>query len=119
MTAGLAALRILTHKEIARINALGDRLRHGMRQRSADSGVDVQANGVGSIIGIHFSEVPVTDYEEATRADTHSLTALHLSLLNAGIFIAPRGFSCISTAMTETEIDEFLASFQDAVIRLA
>nr|MDJ0820156.1 hypothetical protein [Desulfobacterales bacterium] len=36
---------------------------------------------------------------------------LHLELMNRGIFIAPRGFCCISTPMTEKEIDHTINAF--------
>ncbi len=49
MAAGIASLELLTPEVIARINALGGRLRRGMSAALADAGVTATVQGIGSL----------------------------------------------------------------------
>lgn len=92
MSAGLAALELLSPEEIARINGLGERLRAGL----GDLGYEV--NGSGSLLRI----VGDTD-----------MPALWWRLYRSGILIAQDGLLSVSTAMTEAVIDKVLARFAE------
>ena len=54
MVAGIAAMEAYPAAEVARINALGDRLRAGFNAAIARSGIAGQATGYGSFVGVHF-----------------------------------------------------------------
>jgi glutamate-1-semialdehyde 2,1-aminomutase len=108
MAAGLATLTELTPAAYEHLNRLGELARQRLRQAFARLGIPAQITGVGSIFAIHFTTEPVTDYRSAQRgANPQLLRRLHLGLLNEGVIIAPRGMGCISTPMTEAEV-EFL-----------
>src|SRR5205085_9602218 len=85
MAAGLAALEALPAKEIERINLLGDRLRNGLRAGLREKRMAAQVTGLGSLVGLHFTDQPVRDYRSAIRADREMMLSLNLSLLNHGI----------------------------------
>lgn len=85
MRTGLAALDLLDEVEIARINGLGERLRHGLQA----AGFDVV--GRGSLLQIHGGE--------------HQ-RELWWRLYEAGVLVTPNGLTCISTPMDEAVIDE-------------
>jgi glutamate-1-semialdehyde 2,1-aminomutase len=106
MAAGLIAMQLLTRAEIARINSLGERLRDGIRRICSSPTSQVRVTGMGSLLQLHFSNSNIQDYRSAATGDKALMHLLHLSLLNCGVFIAPRGLMCISTAISEGEIDE-------------
>jgi glutamate-1-semialdehyde 2,1-aminomutase len=54
---------------------------------------------------------------EVDSASAELSRLLHLELLNRGIFAAVRGMFCISTAMSDHEIDETLEAI-DAALHL-
>src|SRR5439155_25492099 len=57
LTAGLAVLTELERPGVLeRINALGDRLRDGLRERAARHELPLVAGGYGSIVGVHFGD---------------------------------------------------------------
>lgn len=85
MRAGVAALELLDHGEIARINALGDRLRQGLEA----AGFDVV--GRGSLLQIHGGE---------------NQRELWWRLYEAGVLVTPNGLTCVSTPMDEDVIDD-------------
>ncbi|MBX6323241.1 MAG: aminotransferase class III-fold pyridoxal phosphate-dependent enzyme [Rhodospirillaceae bacterium] len=122
MAAGLAGLTcVLSAAALARLNGLGDSLRQRLDDLIARHGVPMQATGVGSLVGLHFTRRPVrstadlaTDGAGAARRD--KLKALmHLDLLAQGIHCARRGYLSLSLPMGEAEIDRFCAAFDEVL----
>jgi glutamate-1-semialdehyde 2,1-aminomutase len=89
MRAGLAALELLTPAEIARINALGDRLRAGL------AALGHTVHGRGSL----------------TRVIAADEDAGWWRLYRAGVLIGRHGLLCVSTPMDDAVIDEVLERF--------
>jgi glutamate-1-semialdehyde 2,1-aminomutase len=112
MAAGAAGLtRVLTAAEIERLNGLGDRLRdrlnNGERQH-----LPLHATGVGSLVGIHFTDGPVRN--EADVPDTPELRALlHFHMLEGGFSYGRRGFIALSLPLGQTDIDAFAAAVEE------
>ena len=92
LRAGLASLDALDAAAIARIDALGERLRTGLGQ------LGYTVSGRGSLLKVH-----VTDPVE-----------LWWRLYRAGVLIALGGLMCVSTAMNAAAIDFALAAFERA-----
>lgn len=89
MAAGAVALDLLTAGEIARINALGDRLRESLAQRGWE------VSGQGSLLQVRAADPG----------------ALWWSLYGEGVLIAANGLMCISTAMGDAEVERALEAF--------
>lgn len=89
MLAGLAALRALDTAAIERIDALGERLREGLRSLGFDVG------GVGSLCKLRSS----------------SPKELWPLLYERGVLIAADGLMSISTAMDEQVVERALGAF--------
>jgi glutamate-1-semialdehyde 2,1-aminomutase len=118
MVAGIAALEAFDEEAIERVNRLGDRLRDGVRAAFKQTGVQGQAIGLGSLVGIHFTTQPLRNYRDTLQPTRAILPMLQLSLLNQGIFVAPRMCPCISTPMAEAEVDEFVDAFGRSLLDL-
>jgi glutamate-1-semialdehyde 2,1-aminomutase len=95
MRAGVAALQALDAAAIERIDALGERLRAGLRAQR------VETTGRGSLLKLHAPD----------RA------RLWWRLYREGVLIAADGLMCVSTAMDERTIDAALAAFARATKR--
>jgi glutamate-1-semialdehyde 2,1-aminomutase len=115
MVAGLATLRHLTPAAYDRLNGLGDELRGRLAALFARRGVPAQVTGAGSLLNLHFTNVEVTDFRTMRTGDAERLRHLFFGLLNAGIFLAPRGMLCLSTAMGEEEIAAFVRATETAL----
>jgi glutamate-1-semialdehyde 2,1-aminomutase len=119
MAAGAMALHFLTPSEIDRINALGERLRGALRESIDEHSLPLSVTGAGSLVNVHAAP-DVSLPEEAQRAADGDLARyIHLSLLNRGMFIAPRGEMCISTPMEESTVGRALDAFADVAAELA
>ena len=117
MVAGKAAMELLTPEEFDRINGLGGRARGGLTKAIADAGVEGQITGAGSLLRIHMTSVPLVDYRSARATATQSaaLSSVIDNMHSNGVLLAETGLCAISTAMGETEIDEFIDIFADAL----
>ncbi len=90
MRAGLAALQAFGLADVRRIDALGDRLREGLRERGWS------VAGRGSLLQI----------------GSRDPTALWWRMYEAGVLIAGNGLVCVSTPMDEEVIERVLAAFE-------
>ena len=103
MAAGAAGLtRVYTADEVARLNALGDRLRDRLNAIDAV----FQATGYGSMVGLHFTTAPIRRSSDSPPAD-EPRTLLHLHLLERGYSYARRGFVALSLPLGEDDVDGF------------
>jgi glutamate-1-semialdehyde 2,1-aminomutase len=108
MAAGVANLKLYGEPEIARINALGERLAAGVNRAFAGAGLRGRASGYGSLVQVHWTDQVATNSKQALLAMGRARDLprlLHLELMNRGVFCATRGLFSVSTPMTEAEID--------------
>jgi glutamate-1-semialdehyde 2,1-aminomutase len=118
MAAGAAGLtRVLTADEIARLNALGDRLRDRLNAFATAHGAVFCATGYGSLVGLHFTRGPVRG--EADVPDASELRGLlHLHMLERGFSYGRRGFIALSLPLGEVEIDGFASAVEEFLLAL-
>jgi glutamate-1-semialdehyde 2,1-aminomutase len=114
MAAGAAALSVLTAAELDRVNALGDRLRDRLNAFAHDRGLEFQATGRGSMVGLHPTSTPIRTADDVPDA-TELRTLLHLELLERGWSYGRRGFVALSLPLGEVEIDGFAAALEDVL----
>jgi glutamate-1-semialdehyde 2,1-aminomutase len=109
MAAGCVALDLLTHGEIDRINALGERLAEGLRRALAERpDLHGVVNNCGSLVHVNFgTEGEVRKFSDL-KLDSPMAAAFHLAALDEGVYFAPRGFMNTSTAMDEQVVNEVL-----------
>jgi glutamate-1-semialdehyde 2,1-aminomutase len=114
MAAGCVALDLLTRGEIARINALGERLAEGLRRSLAERpDLDGVVNNCGSLLHVNFG-TEVRKFSDL-KLDSPMAAAFHLAALDEGVYFAPRGFMNTSTAMDEQVVDEVLEACSRAI----
>ncbi len=90
MSAGLAALRALDAGEIERIGALGERLRHGLRERGHT------VSGAGSLCKLHAPDLP----------------ELWRWLYREGVLVGTDGLMCVCTPMDDGVVERALEAFE-------
>ena len=115
MAAGVAAMRELTPDVYDDLNRKGERVKDQLLEVFASHGVPAQVNIVGSLLAIHFTDVPVTDYRSRATADPRRTRDFFLGLVNHGVLMAPRAMGALSTPMGEEEIQRFVDA-ADAVV---
>lgn len=115
--AALAALEVLGGAGVyPRMDALGERLRAGMRAALAAAGVAGQVIGDGPLAQVVFRDGPVTDYRSTRAGDAARARRVMLGLLARGVFLNPMGTKLyLSLAHDEAVCDAFVERFGEAV----
>jgi glutamate-1-semialdehyde 2,1-aminomutase len=100
MAAGCASLDLLPQSEIDRINNLGAALEANLAEAFSDVGLAVRISRAGSILNLHSPHLP----------------ELHATGLQHGVYFAPRGQMCTSTAMDDSVIERVSESMRQAAV---
>ena len=108
MAAGVATLNALTPEAYGRLDALGERLRGGVRRLLAGTRRRGQISGVGSLFCLHWTSTPLTDYRSSRPKDPQAPIRVFLALLNEGILLTQRGMGACSLAMADEDVDRFV-----------
>jgi glutamate-1-semialdehyde 2,1-aminomutase len=107
MVAGLAGMRALTPEIFDRLDALGQRLRRQLDAAIAKHGAPFSVTGAASLFRIHPRPTPPREFREAYTAPTETATmkALARFFRANGVILRAAAAACLSTPMTETDID--------------
>ena len=109
MAAGVAALtEVLTDGVLDETHRRGDRLRDGLNERFARQGVPMCATGTGSLMTVHGTAGPVHSVRDLADADDRLKELFFLDALEAGFYLARRGFIALSIEINDDDIDAFL-----------
>ena len=110
MAAGVATLtEVLTADVLTSTNTRGDRLRSALNTVFVRHGVPMCATGSGSLMNLHGTAGPVTSTRDLAAADDRWKELLFFDALDAGYYIARRGFIALSIEITDDDIDAFVA----------
>lgn len=117
MSAGLAAMRMLTPANFEQLNKLGIRLREGMREVLSRLDVPGTVRGQGSLTSLRFSTSTADTYRDIVTdgADMHLADRIHRALLENGVLCTQTMLFILSTPMDEAIIDDTLDRFEMAV----
>ncbi|HEX4804815.1 MAG TPA: aminotransferase class III-fold pyridoxal phosphate-dependent enzyme [Conexibacter sp.] len=115
LSAGLATLAEWDAPAVARLGALGEQARERIRATFAARGVPVSVGGSGSMFHVALREEPIACYADIAGADAAGWQLLHQQLLARGVYTTARGTGCLSTPMTEADLD-VLAEALDAAL---
>ncbi|GAB4337910.1 MAG: glutamate-1-semialdehyde 2,1-aminomutase [Candidatus Abyssubacteria bacterium] len=121
MAAGIAALKELTPEVYERLNNLGDKLRNGFNTAFEEVGIRGQATGLGSLVNLHLTDKPISNARDSVMGFFQAGPIpmhLHLCMLQHGVFPASRQMYCISTPMTEKDINRTVDALTDTLQEL-
>lgn len=119
MAAGIALLKELKadpgiYKEL---EAKTIYLRDGLNKVLAESGVPYVINQRGSMISVHFSVQPVTDFASAAAANLARFNRFFHEMLKRGIYLPPSAFESwfLNNALTYADLDETIAAAKSSL----
>jgi len=111
MAGGVATMQELTTEAYAKLDALGDRLRAGVKKVLAKSKQPAQVTGLGSLFWIHWTKKRLSDYRSSRPVDAQRPLRTFLGLVNDGVLLTQRGLGCCSLAMVDADVDRFVEVF--------
>src|SRR5690554_91952 len=114
MAAGLAMLQELNENPeiFVSLSKKTAYLHKGIAEVLLKNDIVHTINRVGSMISVHFSETPVTDFESAARANNDTFKKFFHGMLKEGIYIAPSAFETwfLTEALTYEDLDFTIAA---------
>ena len=114
MAAGVATLtEVLTPDVLAATNARGERLRSTLNDVFGRHALPMCVTGSGSLMNVHGTAGPVTSTTDLRAADDRWKELLFFDALDAGFYLARRGFIALSIEITDADVDAF-TEFVDA-----
>ena len=122
MAAGLAMLEALNDDSemYSRLANKTKRLHHGFEEVLNTKSIPYQINRLGSMISLHFTEVPVVDFETAEKGNNSRFNKYFHGMLNEGIYLPPSAFESyfLNDALSIEDIDKTINAFQKTIKNL-
>ncbi len=111
-----AAIATLTHIRDTdfhkRVHALGDRMRAGLKEITADLGINAHVTGYGSVFATYFLDGPVRGYRDLMRNNDGAYAEFHRRMRAHDILMLPMALkrNHISGMHTEADIESTLVA---------
>ena len=118
MTAGVAAMQAMTPAEFDRLEALGARARARLGEAFRAAGVAGQVTGDGSLFRLLFTARPLRSYRDLDQTAEARMEGLFQALLDEGVLLHTSGLGCLSTPMSDAEVDELAGAVERALRRV-
>ncbi len=118
MTAGYETLKRLQVPGVYdALEAKAQALETGILENLKALGLKYQANRVGSIMTLFFTEAPVTSFEAANACDQDLFARYFREMVNRGIYLAPSQFEAafVSLAHSDADIDATIKANYEAL----
>lgn len=122
MAAGIATLEAIKKPGFYEsLDAKTERLVTGLRAAAEKAGVAFTAGHVGSMAGMFFTRITVTNFDEAKTSDLVRFSKFYTGMRDRGIYLAPSQFEAlfVSAAHTNDEIDATIAAAADVLADIA
>lgn len=108
MAAGIATLNCLRQAGFYEtLEAKSAMLADGLKEAAGRAGVPVVTNRVGSMLGLFFTDQPVSDFAGAQKSDVALFAGYYKEMLEQGIYLAPSQYEAafVSSAHSEADIE--------------
>lgn len=119
MIAGYTLLSILkAHPEL--LHELDEKtayLKRGLDDVLKASGIPYVINHLGSMISIHFSDHPVTDFASAASANNDLFKRYFHAMLDRGVYLPPSAFESwfLNNALSKADLDKTIAATAESL----
>jgi glutamate-1-semialdehyde 2,1-aminomutase len=86
-------------------------LKEGLHHAFSKSGKDFVINQIGSMLSVHFSKGPVSDFASASAADNAQFNTFFHKMLQSGVYLPPSAFESwfLNEALTYEDLDKTIA----------
>ena len=95
-------------------------LKNGLHDVLTSWGQPHVINQMGSMISVHFSEKPVTDFTSAAPANNERFKKYFHAMLRRGIYLPPSAFESwfLNNALTKEDLDKTIRATRDSLTEL-
>lgn len=92
-------------------------LRDGLDKALKTSGIPYVINSLGSMISVHFSNHPVTDFATAASANNELFKKYFHAMLKRGVYLPPSAFESwfLNNALTYEDLDATIKATEESL----
>ncbi len=123
MIAGYTLLKELKEKPelYAALEEKTKYLKNGLNKVLLQSGMPYVINSLGSMLSIHFSDNPVTDFAGAAASHNERFNAFFHAMLRRGVYLPPSAYETwfISNALSREDLDYTLQATAESLAEIA
>jgi len=116
MAAGIATLKCLREPGFyENLEAKSAALAKGLKDAAREAGIPVVTNRVGSMLGLFFTDQPVSNFAEAQHSDVDRFARYYREMLERGIYLAPSQYEAafVSGAHSDGDIETTVQAARD------
>jgi glutamate-1-semialdehyde 2,1-aminomutase len=119
MIAGFTLLKELSENPsiYEQLEEKGNYLHAGLKKVLDETNMPYVINHLGSMISVHFSERPVTDFASASAANNQLFNRFFHAMLDRGVYLPPSAFETwfLSNALTKKDIDNTVEAVKESL----
>lgn len=115
MAAGLAAMKGFGKADLDRLDVMGVRVRTELEGSLEEAGIPGEVRGRGSLFKIHLGAGTVVDYRSMRSHRLGAVRELSRQLQEQGVLVSQDGLGCLSTAMSDSDIEWLVRAFRTAL----
>lgn len=119
MIAGYTLLKVLNEQPqlLQEIEEKTIYLKNGLDTILAATGTPYVINQLGSMISVHFSDRPVTDFATAAAANNQLFNKFFHAMLRRGVYLPPSAFESwfLNNALTKEDLDATLQATKESL----
>ena len=122
MAAGISTLTELKKQNpYKKFNEIASILEIILLAKAKKYGVDLVVNRFGSMINPFFTNVTITNFEEAQKSDTKKFAVFFWEMIQNGVFLPPSQFESwfLSTSLSEKDIKKASEAIDKAMQKVA
>ena len=95
----------------------GEYLEQGFHEVLKKSRRDYVINRIGSMISIHFSKSPVSNFHDASAADNQFFNKFFHAMLERGVYLPPSAYESwfLSNALTYEDLDKTISAAEESL----
>ncbi len=95
-------------------------LRDGLNKVLTAWGQPFVINQLGSMISVHFSNKPVTNFADAAAADNKKFSQFFHAMLQRGVYLPPSAFESwfLNNALTKEDLDVTIAAAKESLVEI-
>lgn len=122
MSAGLAQLQLLQqHPEVyTSLDKKTAYLHQEMLPLLNKKGIAYQINRLGSMMSLHFTDNPVSDFASATEGNNETFKKYFHGMLDEGVYLPPSAFESyfLNDAITQKDLERTLEAFSKTLAKI-
>ena len=122
MAAGISTLTELKKQNpYEQFNIVAEKIEGFLKSSAKENGVEITVNRFGSMISPFFTNVTVTNFEEAQTSDTKKFATFFWEMTKNGVFLPPSQFEAwfLSSALSEKDLEKIKKAIDAAMEKVA